>query len=85
MKRLEFCLMLIGTLVFTCVAVAQDGAELLRQSGVQGGVVVHLGCGDGALTIELTKGKSFVICGLNTDAGAVAAARKRLPGCWVLR
>ena len=76
--------MLIGTLVFTCVAVAQDGAELLRQSGVQGGVVVHLGCGDGALTIELTKGKSFVICGLNTDAGAVAAARKRLlaAGCY---
>ena len=39
--------------VLSAAAAGQDGAELLRQSGIQGGVVVHLGCGDGSLTAQL--------------------------------
>jgi len=30
--------------------VARDGEELVRNSGVQGGIVVHLNCGDGQET-----------------------------------
>ena len=64
--------------VFVGTADAQTGAELLRESGVQGGVVVHLGCGDGTLTEQLAAGKQYVVHGLDTDAANVAAARKRL-------
>ena len=63
---------------FACVAIAQDGAELLQQSGIQGGVVVHLGCGDGALTEQLAAGKPYVVCGLDTNAANVTEARERL-------
>jgi len=64
--------------VFACSASAQDGAELLERSGVQGGVVVHLGCGDGTSTAQLAAGEQYVVHGLDTDADNVAAARQRL-------
>ena len=38
---------------FASMADASDGVELLQQSGVRGGVVVHLGCGDGTLRSNL--------------------------------
>ena len=64
--------------VFACAAAAQDGAELLQQSGVQGGVVVHLGCGDGTLTEQLAADGPYVVHGLDSDVANVVAARKRL-------
>ncbi len=63
---------------FACSASAEDGAELLRQSGVHGGVVVHLGCGDGTVTAQLAAGPQYVVQGLATDGATVASARKRL-------
>jgi outer membrane protein assembly factor BamB len=59
-------------------AAAQDGTELLEQSGIQGGVVVHLNCDDGALTAQLAAGPQYVVQGLDTEPAQVAAARKRL-------
>ncbi|MFZ5828576.1 MAG: PQQ-binding-like beta-propeller repeat protein, partial [Planctomycetota bacterium] len=60
------------------VAVARDGADLLRDSGVQGGVVVHVGCGDGPVTAQLAAGPQYVVQGLDTEMANVAAARRRL-------
>jgi outer membrane protein assembly factor BamB len=57
---------------------AEDGAALLKQAGVPGGLVVHLGCGQGALTEQLRAGPQFLVHGLDTDAGRVAAARAAL-------
>ena len=31
-------------------ALAQDAADLIRQAGVKGGLIVHLGCTDGRVT-----------------------------------
>lgn len=59
-------------------ASGQDGAELLRQTGVQGGVVVHVGCGDGTLAEQLAAGPQYVVQGLDADPATVAAARQRL-------
>ena len=59
-------------------AMAQDGASLLEQAGVKGGLIVHLGCGDGKLTAQLRAGEQYVVHGLDTDAAAIAAARRRL-------
>jgi len=52
--------------------------SILDTAGVRGGVVVHLGCGDATLTEQLAAGKQYLVQGLDSDAGKVAAARKRL-------
>ena len=42
--------------------------EILETSGVQGGLIVHVGCGDGKLTAALRANDSFLVHGLDTDA-----------------
>ncbi|MHC4202789.1 MAG: outer membrane protein assembly factor BamB family protein, partial [Planctomycetota bacterium] len=52
--------------------------EILAATGVKGGLIVHLGCGDGRLTQELRASESYLVHGLDTDPDRVARARKRL-------
>ena len=52
--------------------------DVLKESGVTGGLVVHLGCGDGQLTSALRKTDAFLVHGLDGDAAQVALARKRI-------
>jgi len=49
----------------------------LQASGVHGGLVVHLGCGDGELTAGLRKGDAYIVHGLDTDLAKVQEARQR--------
>ena len=51
---------------------------LLRQSGVKGGVVIHLGCNGGELTAALGAEKGYQVHGLDTDAEDVQRARKHI-------
>ncbi len=51
---------------------------ILSEAGVAGGLIVHLGCGDGKLTAALKASDSYMVQGLDTDAGNVAAAREYL-------
>ena len=53
---------------------AQSPSELLKKSGVTGGIVVHLGCDDAADTVNLGKNPQFCIHALTTSDPA--AARK---------
>jgi len=57
---------------------ARQGREILRAAGVQGGLIVHVGCGDGRLTAALRAGDSYLVHGLDTDAKTVAAARAHI-------
>jgi len=50
-------------------ASALQGAD----TGIKGGLVVHLGCGDGKRTVALRANDSFIVQGLDAD---VTAARK---------
>jgi len=52
--------------------------QILRATGVRGGLVVHLGCGDGSLTAALHASDSYLVHGLDTDAAKVAAGRERI-------
>lgn len=52
--------------------------ETLEETGVQGGLVVHLGCGDGRLTAELAASDGYLVQGLNVDADQVEAARRHV-------
>ncbi|MEE8452941.1 MAG: hypothetical protein V3R99_13530, partial [Thermoguttaceae bacterium] len=47
-------------------------------TGVQGGLVVHLGCGDGTLTATLRASDRYLVRGLDTDAANVAKTRALL-------
>ncbi len=52
--------------------------KLLDETGVRGGLVVHLGCGDGLLTAALRANDRYLVQGLDSDAGDVAKARVQL-------
>ena len=54
---------------------AELAKRILDTTGVQGGIVVHLGCGEGELTAALCAGDSYTVHGLEADPGKVAQAR----------
>ncbi|MBL7224038.1 MAG: PQQ-binding-like beta-propeller repeat protein, partial [Candidatus Brocadiae bacterium] len=59
-------------------AYGADAESILKAAGVRGGLVVHLGCGDGRLTAALLASDSYVVHGLDTDPAKVAQARERI-------
>lgn len=60
------------------VIAAPSPGDLYDATGVRGGVVVHLGAGDGSYTGSLRVSDSYMVHGLETDAGKVAQARESL-------
>ena len=54
---------------------AAEARRILEAAGVQGGLIVHVGCGDGRLTAALCAGDSYRVHGLDADAAHVAEAR----------
>lgn len=56
----------------------QQAEEILATSGIRGGFVVHLGCGDGKLTAAIAANPSYVVQGLERDAGLVRQARQHV-------
>jgi len=65
--------------VHAAVPDARDAPQLargiLRESGVEGGLVVVLGCGDGKLAAALRANDSYLVHGLDTDGRNVEQAR----------
>ncbi|NQT88456.1 PQQ-binding-like beta-propeller repeat protein, partial [bacterium] len=59
-------------------ALAAQARKLLADSGVQGGLVVHLGCGAGALTAALRVDGRYLVHGLDPDPANVQAARTHI-------
>ena len=49
--------------------------QILQAAGVKGGLIVHLGCGDGRLTAALRAGDAYVVHGLDADAANIDKAR----------
>ena len=54
---------------------AESAQEILDATGVQGGLIVHIGCGDGEMTAALRAGDRYWVHGLATDAADVEKAR----------
>jgi outer membrane protein assembly factor BamB len=69
-------------LTLAAVTAAAPGAEgdsasaILNATGVKGGLIVQVGCGDGKLTAALRANDSYIVHGLDRDPQNVAAARK---------
>ncbi|MGM0489103.1 MAG: PQQ-binding-like beta-propeller repeat protein, partial [Planctomycetota bacterium] len=65
-----------GLVMTAVVQGAMPEAEtILDESGVAGGLVVHVGCGDGRLTAALGADDRYLVHGLDEDAANVEAAR----------
>lgn len=56
----------------------QHVLDLLSEFGIQGGLIVHLGCGDGQLTAALRTNERFLVHGLDTDPQQIQAARRHI-------
>ncbi|MHC4404926.1 MAG: outer membrane protein assembly factor BamB family protein, partial [Planctomycetota bacterium] len=69
-------------IIFPCALFACAGRssahEILEATGVSGGLVVHVGCGDGRLTAALRADDGYLVQGLDTDPAEVREARRHV-------
>ncbi len=68
------------SLVFFCIGTcyAQTPRQILEKSGIRGGLVVHLGCGDGMRTAQLRLNERYLVQGLDTHSESVTLARRNI-------
>jgi len=59
-------------------AETEQARQILEASGVKGGLIVHVGCGDGRLTAALCANDSYVVHGLDRDLGNIERAREHI-------
>jgi outer membrane protein assembly factor BamB len=67
-----------GLIIVSLIATpapGQTAKEILDATGVKGGVIVHVGCGDGELTTALRANDSYIVHGLAVDPSNVDKAR----------
>jgi len=57
---------------------ADPGGEILTKTGTTGGLIVHVGCGDGELTAKLRTAEGALVHGLDTNWSNVAKARQHI-------
>ncbi|MFC1497598.1 PQQ-binding-like beta-propeller repeat protein [Verrucomicrobiota bacterium] len=67
-------LVFLGTLFLA--AVVNADIDIIKASGVKGGLVVQVGCGDSQLLLDLRANDSYLVHGLDTDQKNVDTARK---------
>ncbi len=67
--------------ITTPVAAAEPrtwAEQVLASAGVKGGLIVHLGCGEGERTAALRVNEAYLVHGLDTDPAKIEAARRRI-------
>ena len=69
---------LLGGALAETMTDQQRAEQILTSAGVKGGLIVHLGCGDGQLTAALRAADSYLVHGLDADAADIAEARKHI-------
>lgn len=63
------CLMAVG------LGRAESAKEILEKTGLNGGLIVHVGCGDGRKTVDLYANDRFLVQGLDREESDVEKAR----------
>ncbi len=56
----------------------QHAQRILDATGVKGGLIVHIGCGDGVLTAALGANDRYLVHGLDTNAANVRRAQEHI-------
>ena len=72
------CVLCMVSVVAAQPMVSEQARRILDSTNIKGGLIVHIGCGDGKLTAALHVGDSYLVHGLDTDAQAVRAAREHI-------
>ncbi len=75
------CLSLILSTPLLLSAAIPAGEALLTGSGIKGGVIVHLGCGNGKTTAALHANDRYLVHGLDTNAANVEKAKAHIDSC----
>ena len=52
--------------------------RIMGNAGVKGGLIVHIGCGDGKLTAALHTGEEYLVHGTDPDQANVDEARRHI-------
>ncbi len=68
----------VALLMCSSARAERSAEDILKASGIKGGLVVHIGCGDGKLTAALRAGDSYLVQGLDADPANVEKARARI-------
>jgi outer membrane protein assembly factor BamB len=72
------CCLLASNVAVGATDAASLAKDILERTGVQGGIVVHVGCGDGKLTAALLASDRYTVHGLDADSEKVANARRHI-------
>ena len=80
MKRREILVTLLAAVSLGYVTLTHgvSADAILRETGVKGGLVVHVGIDDGSLTTALRKSDAYIVFGLDRDIALVGSARETL-------
>ena len=62
-------------------AAASTAEQILAATGVKGGLIVHVGCGEGGLTAALGANERYLVHGLDADAADAQKARQHVRRC----
>jgi len=69
---------ILAGMFISTVTLADSATDIIKDANFKGGLIVHIGCGDGKLTAALRASESCLVHGLDTDAQAVEAAREHI-------
>ena len=72
---LRFGILLATTAAAALAGPAEEAGQIASLAGFHGGLVIHVGCGDGQLTAALRLADNCVVQGLEADAKRVETAR----------
>ncbi|MFC1497616.1 class I SAM-dependent methyltransferase, partial [Verrucomicrobiota bacterium] len=70
--------LIIGFTALVSLASQETAQDILGSTGVKGGLIVHLGCGDGELTAALRQSDAFIVQGLDSNKKNIPTARKNI-------
>ncbi len=75
---LVLAVILVGCVEQDSSSEVEQAQQILDASGVKGGLIVHVNCGDGKLTAALRANDSYLVHGLDADAKNIEQARKHI-------
>jgi SAM-dependent methyltransferase len=78
MKETVASTVLLSLLACSSAWAEQSAEDILRVSGIQGGLIIELGCGEGELTTALGADDSLLVQGLDTDPANIEKARAHI-------
>jgi len=70
--------LLLGSRIVSAAEPQIQAEQILKAASVKGGLVVHIGCGDGKLTAALRANDSYLVHGLDADAKNIEKAREHI-------